>query len=148
MRRLSAGQLCADHPNTMRVLVTGGSGYLGQFLLSALSTHHTTAYTYLSSTLSNLGSPSTQAFKVDLATGEGLGEAVLGWKPHVVINCAAIAQPGACEQDYAACRAVNCPDKLTDALQQLQAQHSVTALLIHISTDQVCTKPFCQLERS
>jgi dTDP-4-dehydrorhamnose reductase len=61
----------------------------------------------------------------------------LQFKPHCVVNCAAMSQPGACEQDYAACCALNVPDRLVAALQQLEREHGITPLLVHLSTDQV-----------
>jgi nucleoside-diphosphate-sugar epimerase len=121
----------------MKVLVTGGSGYLGQFLIVSLSNQqHQVAYTYLRTAL-DPSSCSATRFRVNLASGEGLEEAVLGFQPDVVINCAAVSQPAACEQDYQAARALNRPEQLVQALQQLQEQHGKTALLIHLSTDQV-----------
>eukprot|EP00878_Enallax_costatus_P011093 GHUV01011585.1.p1 GENE.GHUV01011585.1~~GHUV01011585.1.p1 ORF type:complete len:139 (+),score=13.24 GHUV01011585.1:80-496(+) len=78
-----------------------------------------------------------QAFKVNLATREGLQAAVLDLQPHIVVNCAAVSQPAACERDYEACKALNVPKQLVTALQQLRHQHGHDALLIHISTDQV-----------
>lgn len=120
----------------MRVLITGGSGYLGQFIIETLQKDHTVAYTYLANSIAGLQLP-VQGFKVDLATGEGVQGAVLEFQPQVVINCAAISQPAACERDYEACTAVNVPKHLVEALHQLQHQHGLTALLIHISTDQV-----------
>lgn len=118
----------------MRVLITGGSGYLGQFFIVALSSAYEVAYTYCSTALESC---TAQAFKVNIASGEGLSEAVLGFKPEVVINCAAVSQPAVCEQSYEACRALNRPLRLVEALQQLQEQYYITALLIHLSTDQV-----------
>lgn len=120
----------------MRVLITGGSGYLGQFLIQCLSVQHDVAFTYLQNAVSPQQT-AAQAFKVNLATGEGLQAAVSEFKPHVVINCAAISQPAACERDYEACKALNVPEHLITALQQLLTQHEQEALLIHISTDQV-----------
>lgn len=122
----------------MKVLITGGSGYLGQFLIVALSKQHHVAYTYLSKALDPNRCSSATGFRVNLATGEGLPEAVLGFQPDAVINCAAVSQPAACEQDYEAARALNRPERLVEACQQLQEQHGKTALLIHLSTDQVC----------
>jgi dTDP-4-dehydrorhamnose reductase len=118
----------------MRVLITGGSGYLGQFFIVGLSSAYEVAYTYCSTALESC---SAQAFKVNIATGEGLSEAVLGFKPEVVINCAAVSQPAVCEQSYETCRALNRPSRLVESLQQLREQYHVTALLIHLSTDQV-----------
>jgi dTDP-4-dehydrorhamnose reductase len=119
----------------MRVLITGGSGYLGQFLIVALSSAGLeVAYTYCNTALESC---TVQAFKVNIAKGEGLSEAVLGFQPEVVINCAAVSQPAVCEQSYETCRALNRPSRLVEALQQLQEQYHVTALLIHLSTDQV-----------
>lgn len=122
---------------TMKVLITGGSGYLGQFLLVALRSQHEVAYTYLDRQLDPDSCSGVQAFQVNIATGEGLTEAVLDWKPQVVVNCAAVSQPASCEQNYEACRALNRPYRLVEALQQLQEQQGMTALLIHLSTDQV-----------
>lgn len=118
----------------MRVLITGGSGYLGQFLIVSLSSAYEVAYTYYNTALESC---TVQACKVNIATGEGLSEAVLGFQPEVVINCAAVSQPAVCEQSYETCRALNRPSRLVEALQQLQEQYHTTALLIHLSTDQV-----------
>lgn len=121
----------------MKVLITGGSGYLGQFIVNHLtrSERHEVAYTYHRKPLP--ASSPAQAFHVDIATGNGLIEAVTTFRPDVVINCAALSQPAACEQDYEACRALNRPAKLVEALIELEDQQHVTALLIHLSTDQV-----------
>lgn len=120
----------------MRILITGGSGYLGQFLLLSLSNgQHELGYTYLKRALPS--DTCAKAFQADLSSGKGLEEAVLGFRPQVVINCAALSQPAACEHDYEACRALNRPSQLVEALCRLEQQHAVTALLIHLSTDQV-----------
>lgn len=65
-----------------RVLITGGSGYLGQFLLKSLSgdhqQQHSLAYTYLTQPLPAHALPGAHSgYRVDLATGEGLSEALL-----------------------------------------------------------------------
>eukprot|EP00959_Pyramimonas_sp_CCMP1952_P104774 2189976-Pyramimonas_sp.AAC.1 len=64
----------------MKVLVTGGSGYLGQFIVSHLASKgvaHRVAYTYSSNdaSVSSAGMHVT-AHRVDLKTGEGLNECV------------------------------------------------------------------------
>lgn len=132
----------SDNANCTRVLITGGSGYLGQFLITALKQHHSVAYTYHNNALT-AHPVNAEPFKVDLATGEGLRAAVLQFKPQVVVNCAAIAQPAVCERDYEACRKLNVPSKLVDALKQLQQKTEIEALLIHISTDQVGQPAAC-----
>jgi len=51
----------------------------------------------------------------------------------VVVNCAAISVPRACEIDPATAHAINVPSSLVQWLQSFQKR---TTLLIHLSTDQ------------
>ncbi|KAA6429698.1 MAG: methionine adenosyltransferase 2 subunit beta-like [Trebouxia sp. A1-2] len=77
------------------VLILGGSGYLGQFLVQSLTKH----------------------YKLDLPTGEGMQQCFDRLGPvDAVINCAAISSPAACEQELDTARALNVPTKLLDAL--------------------------------
>ncbi|CAN6461794.1 unnamed protein product [Victoria cruziana] len=125
-----------------RVLVVGGTGYLGQHLLQDLvGKPYDVAFTYHSAT--NLLTSLQQAllpssplpFKVDLQTGEGLDLIIdsLG-PPHVVVNCAAISSPRACEMDPAVAMATNVPSCL---VKWLSTFSDFKPLLIHLSTDQV-----------
>mmetsp|Transcript_24145 Transcript_24145/g.40472 ORF Transcript_24145/g.40472 Transcript_24145/m.40472 type:complete len:315 (+) Transcript_24145:69-1013(+) len=123
----------------MKVLITGGSGYLGQFLICDLaSKSHRVAFTYNSHAVANKAIPwaHVSAHRVDLQTGEGLEECVqsLG-TVDVIINCAAISQPGVCEKNTELARSINVPSAIlsSPALKAQQTQ----PLLIHISTDQV-----------
>lgn len=57
----------------------------------------------------------------------------LKWQPHVVVNCAAISVPRACEKDPATAMSINVPRSLINWLSSFQERYT---LLIHLSTDQ------------
>ncbi|XP_039125011.1 LOW QUALITY PROTEIN: methionine adenosyltransferase 2 subunit beta [Dioscorea cayenensis subsp. rotundata] len=126
-----------------RVLVVGGNGYLGQHLLVSLagageSLPYDLAFTHhrpisppeLLSAIS-----SAIPFRVDLHTGDGF-EAISQFfgQPHVVVNCAAISVPRACEVDPAVAMATNVPSSLVNWLLSFDG---CDPFLIHLSTDQV-----------
>ncbi|KAF6133950.1 hypothetical protein GIB67_040714 [Kingdonia uniflora] len=123
-----------------RVLVVGGTGYLGQHLLQGFAkskgkpfdlafTHHSTNP---HQTLLNPISPSTP-FHVDLQSGEGLTTISNTFgQPDVIVNCAAMSVPRACEMDPAAAFATNVPTSLVKWMSGFNA----SAILIHLSTDQ------------
>ncbi|KAF8779484.1 hypothetical protein HU200_002531 [Digitaria exilis] len=123
-----------------RVLLVGGSGYLGQHLLAELAsagrldvafTHHSQAPPQ--PLLDAL--PSVRAFRADLRSGDGFEAIAASFgQPHVVVNCAAISVPRACEMDPPAAMATNVPSSLVDWLLGFRNDDS---LLIHLSTDQV-----------
>lgn len=125
------------------MVVVGGSGYLGLHLLQSLATladnPYDIAFTYHSHppppTLLDAIGP-LHAFKVDLQSGEGLDSisATLG-QPHVVVNCAAISVPRACELNPSAAMAVNVPRPLIKWMSIFS--DAGAPLLIHLSTDQV-----------
>ncbi|KAJ0963814.1 hypothetical protein J5N97_028936 [Dioscorea zingiberensis] len=126
-----------------RVLVVGGNGYLGQHLLVTLAgaggslpfdlafTHHRPIPP---PELLAAASPAIP-FRADLQTGEGFEAIAQSFgQPHVVVNCAAISVPRACEMDPAAAMATNVPSYLVNWLSSLEG---CDPLLIHLSTDQV-----------
>ncbi|KAG1679980.1 hypothetical protein FOA52_007044 [Chlamydomonas sp. UWO 241] len=119
------------------VLVTGGSGYLGQFVITALKeAGFEVAYTYASKPLAS-APEGVQAFQVDFKSGDGL-DAAFASGPFVgVVNCAAVSQPGLCEKDEASARAVNVPSHLVGAMGRQREGGGGEALLLHLSTDQV-----------
>lgn len=59
-------------------------------------------------------------------------EDVFGFQPDVVINCAALSVPRACEVDPEAAMSVNVPTALVKWLSSFRDN----SLLIHLSTDQ------------
>ncbi|XP_020112567.1 uncharacterized protein LOC109727089 [Ananas comosus] len=126
-----------------RVVVVGGSGYLGQHLLEALSrsagdhrvdlafTHHRPIPP--PELLEAI--PAVRPFRVDLRTGEGFDAVAASFgQPHVVVNCAALSVPRACETDPAAAMATNVPSSLVNWLLSFGNSNY---LLVHLSTDQV-----------
>ncbi|KAK9093210.1 hypothetical protein Syun_028121 [Stephania yunnanensis] len=124
-----------------RVLVVGGTGYLGQHLLQGLAKLQTKpydlAFTHHSNNppqpLTDAISPSL-AFRIDLETGHGLSAISEAFgQPHVIVNCAALSVPRACEMNPSAAMAVNVPHSLVKWLSSF----TETPLLIHLSTDQV-----------
>ncbi|KAH9303280.1 hypothetical protein KI387_014863, partial [Taxus chinensis] len=132
------------------VLVVGGSGYVGLHLLQYLSTlsdkPYDLAFTYHShpppQSLFDAIGP-VHAFNVDLQSGEGFDDisATLG-QPHVVVNCAALSVPRACESNVSTAMAINVPYALIKWM--ISFNDTETPLLIHLSTDQVYEgiKPF------
>ncbi|GFY92595.1 NAD(P)-binding Rossmann-fold superfamily protein [Actinidia rufa] len=91
-----------------RVLVVGGTGYLGQHLLKRLSeiqstNPHDVSFTYHSNPPPQpllKAIPQALAFQVDLRTGHGFDAISQAFgQPHVVVNCAALSVPRTCEMD-------------------------------------------------
>lgn len=132
-----------------KVLVVGGTGYLGQHLLQGLSETqarvpttspfcYDLAFTHHSSPpppplLEAI--PNALAFHVDLRTGNGFEAISQAFgQPHVVVNCAALSVPRACEMDPTAAMSINVPSALIKWLSTFK--ENIT-LLIHLSTDQV-----------
>lgn len=119
------------------VLILGGSGYLGQFLVKKLTKYYKVGFTHHSTSPPDF-SGSEQAFWLDLPTGEGMQQCFDTLGPvDAVINCAAISSPAACEKEISSARALNVPVKLLDALDMHKLAHGKEPLLIQLSTDQV-----------
>ncbi|CAH9097014.1 unnamed protein product [Cuscuta europaea] len=139
-----------------KVLVVGGTGYLGQHLLQgftqivhSLPCPLSLAFTYHSdpppSPLLD-AFPEALHFPVDLRHGVGFDSisGTLG-QPDVVINCAALSVPRACEADPEAAMAINVPYHLVKWLSSFDKN---STFMIHLSTDQVYegTKSFYKEE--
>ncbi|KAL0538500.1 hypothetical protein IC582_027521 [Cucumis melo] len=124
-----------------KVLVVGGTGYLGQHLLSGLSeidgVPYDIAFTYHSFAPEDLlgALPHLLAFQVDLKSGQGFDTVAENFgQPDIVVNCAAISVPRACEIDPVSAFSVNVPTALGTWLLSFEGRNT---LFIHLSTDQV-----------
>ncbi|GAB2290975.1 hypothetical protein Dimus_025232 [Dionaea muscipula] len=127
-----------------KILVVGGTGYLGQHLLQGFSSSTQPydldlAFTYHSNPppqkLLQALPHHVLSFLVDLRTGHGLDSISESFdQPDVVINCAALSVPRVCEADPAAAMAINVPTALVNWLSSSVGKDT---LLIQLSTDQV-----------
>mmetsp|Transcript_6097 Transcript_6097/g.17460 ORF Transcript_6097/g.17460 Transcript_6097/m.17460 type:complete len:308 (-) Transcript_6097:672-1595(-) len=122
----------------MKILVVGGSGYLGQFVVGDLAKDHEVAFTHYSSATTSTLPHGVKAFWVDLKKGEGFADMFgeIG-AVDVVINSAAMSSPAACENFVTIASQVNVPIHLLDALNKQKQENGSEPLLIHLSTDQV-----------
>ena len=141
----------------MNVLVTGGSGYLGQFLIERLLTlKEVNAVHYTcSSESSKLPENVHEQHKrrlvchaCDFETGSGIeecvekaskGEYLAGDKNlKLVVNCTALSQPKQCEENEEKACKVNVPTHLCQVLmRKYEGSEQKVPLLVHMSTDQV-----------
>ncbi|XP_010523033.1 PREDICTED: methionine adenosyltransferase 2 subunit beta [Tarenaya hassleriana] len=126
-----------------KVLILGGTGYLGQHLLQAFAvtnggSQYDVAFAHHSSPPPRLlldSFPRFPAFPVDLKSGQGLDSISHNFgQPHVVVNCSALSVPRVCEQDPDAAMSINVPSSLVNWLLTFDKDKT---LLIHLSTDQV-----------
>lgn len=103
----------------MNVLITGGTGQLGQCLVAELTkTHHVTA-------------PTRQ--QLDLTDSESTFSRILHCRPDVIIHSAAYSKVDQAESDQDECHRVN----VEGTLRVAQAAQECGAYLIYISTDYV-----------
>ncbi|KAI3701157.1 hypothetical protein L2E82_45803 [Cichorium intybus] len=129
--------------NKKKLLIIGGTGYLGQHLLQSFSESRkpldlSIAFTHHSSPPPQLllrSLPNATAFQVDLQTGQGFDSITHTFgQPDVVINCAALSIPRVCETNPSVAMSVNIPSSLVTWLSSFTESNT---LLIHLSTDQV-----------
>ncbi|KAK9821055.1 hypothetical protein WJX74_006579 [Apatococcus lobatus] len=118
------------------VLVTGGSGYLGQFLVQKLQKSYKVGFTHHSSSPPSLGT--SKAFWVDLKDGSGLEQCLEAMHPlAAIINTAGITSPAICERHPETARKVHVPFHLLKAVAAYRDKHGKCPLFIQLSTDLV-----------
>ncbi|KAL4654062.1 hypothetical protein ACB092_01G351400 [Castanea dentata] len=110
-----------------RVLVVGGTGYLGQHILQFArlfrDPRHPIEFDLAFTYHSNLPQPLLDVLPH-----------LLAFHPDVVVNCSALSVLHVCEMDPAAALSVNVSSSLVDWLSNFKEG---STLLIHLSTDQV-----------
>lgn len=115
-----------------RVLITGANGMVGQELVACLGRHP--EYDVLAT-----GRDAAPRFTLrsggyaplDITDCPGVRDLLQDFTPDIVVNCAALTQVDACEQDKEACWRVN-----AEAVEHLARQcRTVGARLLQVSTD-------------
>jgi len=117
--------------SSLKVLITGGSGLLGQFLNKELSNHFNILTTYHQ----HIGNcEKYNSTKIDLTNFDLLTQLFESFNPNVVVHAAAVSNPNAAmflpQKDV---YSINV--KVTERLAKLCEKHS--AKLIYLSTDLV-----------
>jgi dTDP-4-dehydrorhamnose reductase len=116
----------------MKILLTGASGLVGSaFAEAAKRRGHHVVGVVGSATFSIPGLAEKRA--LDLTGAEGVTALALEVFPDAIVNCAAVAEPAACDADPARAQALNV--ELPALLAKLA--HHLSARLIHVSTEQV-----------
>jgi dTDP-4-dehydrorhamnose reductase len=117
---------------SMKIFLTGASGLVGSAFAEAAHRrgHHVTGLVGRS----ELAVPGlAEKIPHDLLKAGALAPLILERFPDAIVNCAAIAEPAACDADPAR------SDALNAALPKLLAQlaHHLSARLVHVSSEQV-----------
>jgi len=112
-----------------RILITGGSGFLGSILGKILSTKYEVYAAYLNSQPPRFGVP----LQFDIRDAEQVSRAFAAARPDCVIQAAALTKPDYCETHPQETSAVN----VTGTRHIVHACNTRGAKLIHVSTDLV-----------
>lgn len=116
----------------MKILLTGATGLVGAaFAEAAARRGHQVIGVAGRSTLRVEGLAERRT--LDLSAGEGVTTLALEVFPDAIVNCAAVAEPTACDADPARAQALNVA--LPETLARL-ANH-LSARLVHVSSEQV-----------
>ncbi len=117
----------------MKVLITGGNGFLGQHLTLFLSAQNYEVYVV---SLGECRIPDKGSFTyldVDLRNSDALKTVINKIQPNIIIHAAAMSKPDECKNNPQACLQLN-----VDATRYLLNAFSATqqpSLFIYISTD-------------
>lgn len=123
----------------MRVLVTGASGYCGQFVTDALLTQgHEVFCCYRSAAAACEGLRQVAtAIELNLTDAASCEQCLASARPDAIFNFAAVSSPIACEKEPQTSQAINCPAAFFAAVSRMCSG----ALFVQISTDQVGAFP-------
>lgn len=113
----------------MRIFLTGASGLVGAAVARAAEAagHEVTGTVWRHAQVLVPGL--ARMVMVDLKVAEAVRNAVRAARPDVILNCAAVAEPGVCEADPAGAEIMNV--RLPEWLAQTGAR------LVHVSSEQV-----------
>lgn len=142
-------QLALGGAEAKTVLITGGAGWLAQFLTQSLlpqcvpRSHAATVEAVpfkpvLKLHVSYNGAvphwfPAERRHQLDMSDGAAVGGLIASLKPDLIIHTAALSSPVVCHRDEQRAYAVNCPGALIAAVQE----HVPNALFLFTSTDMV-----------
>jgi dTDP-4-dehydrorhamnose reductase len=118
----------SDH--TIRILVTGGSGFLGYSLCKFLSGRHEVFATYCTNPVTV---PGCTFIHTDITDKQLISEAINRISPTIIIHAAAVSSPDACERNPAMASSVN----VTGTQNIVHAAEKTGASLVYVSTDLV-----------
>lgn len=113
-----------------RILVTGGSGFLGWHLVKHLAKLHDVSYTYATR---RVQIPRCQGFSVNFLHPSSIEPCVREADPEIVIHAAALADTGECERAREKAMGVN----VTGTEKLIRSLPDSKPLFIYISTDLV-----------
>mmetsp|Transcript_20080 Transcript_20080/g.27899 ORF Transcript_20080/g.27899 Transcript_20080/m.27899 type:complete len:341 (+) Transcript_20080:87-1109(+) len=121
-----------------KILVTGASGYLGQFIVDALLARKAKENLTISGATHSISPKEAVPFgvkgvKMDGSDLKSVKSVLKSVKPDIIINTMALSSPAVCEKKKELAENLNSAKALVDAVKSIVPQ----ALVIHISTDQV-----------
>jgi selenocysteine lyase/cysteine desulfurase/dTDP-4-dehydrorhamnose reductase len=138
-------QLALSGAEAKTVLITGGAGWLAQFLAQSMLPQCVpnpggggAVAPLLKLHVTHNGAvphwiPVGRRHQTDISVPEAVNALVADLKPDIIIHTAALSSPVACHKDVHRAYAVNCPASLIAAVQE----HVPSALFVFTSTDMV-----------